>query len=121
MTRTIQKISKQKMYTIASIAFLVAAVVTISFFLMNNGSATQEVSNKNIELYEKAARTGDITICDQIRGGINATDNNNPDKNSEFKFEVALSREYKKMNEEQAKESCQTNVQQVNGRKKSRN
>lgn len=116
MDKPTNKTNKRKIIITAGILLVIGIVIG---FLVGNGFFTsKEVSDRNIELYQKAAKTGNITICDQIKGGINATDNNSPDKSKESEFEVALSVEYKNMNEKQAQESCRANVQRVNDIKK---
>lgn len=117
MDKTINKTNKRKIIIIVGVLLVISIVAGL--FISNGLSTSKEASDRNIGLYQKAAQTSDLTLCDQIKGGINATDNNNSNKNKEHAFEVALSVEYKNMNERQAQESCRMNVQRINDLKES--
>ena len=120
------KVIKQPLRNIKRIvipvgALLIAALVAgaIYFFGQDRAVTSDEASKANIELYQKAARNSDPAICDQIKGGINATDNNGPSGSDKYDFSVGVSVKFVQMNEEQAIERCKVNVQRVIDNKKS--
>lgn len=107
--------------TVLIVTILILLAVAAVYYFKNNMATDEGTSKANIEIYQKAARNSDPTICDQINGGINATDNNNPANRGKYDFSSGASVEYKQMNEEQARESCRTNVQRVIDNKRDRN
>lgn len=100
---------------------ILLATVAVYFSKRDHTVTDEETSKANMELYQKAARNSDPSICDQIKGGINATDNNNPANRDKYNFSSGVSADYKQMNEEQARESCRTNVQRAIEHRKDRN
>lgn len=125
MIKTVKKTKNNKrkiVVTLIVIFLIVLGMAAVVYFLKVSHTVTDEGASKaNIEIYQKAARNSDLTICDQIKGGINATNNNNPANRDKYNFSAGVSVEYKQMNEEQARESCRTNVQRAIDNKKDRN
>lgn len=125
MVKTAKKTKNNKrkiIVTLIAVFLIVLGTVAAVYFPRGGHTVTDEGTSKaNIEIYQKAARNSDPTICDQIKGGINATDNNNPANRDKYNFSAGVSVEYKQMNEEQARESCRTNVQRAIDNKKDRN
>lgn len=124
MAKTTKKTkSTTRTIAIVLIVTILVLLATVAVYLLKQGhTATDEKTSKaNMELYQKAARNSDPTICNQINGGINATDNDDPANRDKYDFSAGASVEYKQLNEEQARESCRTNVQRVIDNKRDRN
>lgn len=116
MTKTAKKVasSTQKIAILVIATFVILlSIIAVYVFSQRTTITSDTTSGANIEIYQKAAYKSDPSICDEIKGGINTTDNNNPANRGKYPFSSGVSVEYKQMNETQARESCRVNAQRA--------
>ena len=109
---------KNSPYLISVVVFSFILISLVGGFILHALSEEQsKVSEaqtlKNISLYREAARKGDVSLCDQIVGGIGKVDRDNRSMSPEYRFYYGRSTQFKEMNEQEARENCRTNAERA--------
>lgn len=115
MIKSLTKIKKHKRLTLI---VLVGAVllsflsIILSISARDEPSGIVNTSSQNIEITQHAVAKRDAKFCDEIKGGISAT-HNNENKKSNNGLQGGVSAEYPDMDESKARQACRDRVRSL--------